>query len=374
MGAFQDVFSELFAGEVDKPADVGRMVREARSNLRVNYHGYYESAAYADAEPMPVLTLDVNNPVGDAPTAVQDGEEIDLRDGAPKLPHHQKANVGGAEGDTAYLHSFYLPGNWSMRVYDTHHRLVGTFHGPRLAVLGANVTTLPGKSREPMTYQTARSVKFYRQRVGDPTRGATWEENQLRLAMGEATLHVAGHPLRAWLPQSRFADLFMQHYCLEKHRDNHDECACFRDQEVLLDTYSKQAGYDPPIYLPVTCYGPSCGTKGYRTHEMAKQTCGYELCVADLKVEGQRIRNTGTSEVYCAGKIFKTDTASAAAATANASAPTKTVHLPAHVAGGAAAARATPYSTWVMLGVGVLVFGLLLFFLLDHYGVLKGNA
>ena len=376
MGFFEDAFSDLFPDEVKKPLDVSVMMREARSNLRVNYHGFYESADYKDAEPMPVLTLDVNNPLGDAPTVVDDGMEIDLTDD-DVLPDHTRKNIGSDDPNDAFIYSFYVPGNWSMEVYDKDRALVGTFHGPKLAVIGANVRTLPGGSRAPMSHHTARSLKFHRQRVGDPTRTATWEENQLRLALGQATLHVAGHPLRAWLPQSHFADLFMQHYCLEKHRDNHDECACFRDQEALLHTYSEKAGFSPPIRLPVTCYGRNCGTKGYRTHEMAKQTCSYELCVADLTAEGKRISNTGTSELYCAGKIFKSDPEAAAAAASNANAPTRVVHLPAHQAGGAAADTAdvkTPYSTWVMLGVGGLVFCMLLFFLFDHYKVFSGGG
>jgi len=356
---FGDIFRSVEGDVKTGPDALSHALELARSNLRINYIGHYEALTDSSlAEPLPMLCADFRNPMN-APVLEPPRFDAIVEGGYRNIERHQgwaisdlldadfpASTKDDASTSTRRLQSLFVPGNWTVTI-GSH-----AFHGPTIRFIGLNTGGLDPDE--------VSIVKFSRKAIGDRHHKlASWTENRLQLAMGRSTLHVAGYPLRSWEPHTRFTDEFMHGYCLT-NRDNHDECACFRDREEMEQKY-------PDITLPVTCYGENCGGKGYRTSEMETETCSYQICLADVQAHGKNLQNLGTTELYCAGKFFSTDPREAALQQSGnvTEQPVTTVFLPTHKTN-----EGTGVETWVILGIGILVFAILFYFLLATY-VLK---
>lgn len=361
---FGDIFLDVEGDVKTGPDALSHALELARSNLRINYIGHYEALTDSSlAEPLPMLCADFRNPMN-AP--VLDPARFDMltADGYLDIERNEGWDIGDlldvdfpastkeeASTSTRQLQSIFVPGNWSIIILDASNTLT-TYHGPTLRFIGLNTDGLNPSS--------VRSIKLKRKAIGDRNHGpASWTSNRLHLAMGRATLHVAGYPLRSWEPHTRFTDEFMHTYCLD-NRTNTDECACFRDREEMEQKY-------PDLTLPVTCYGENCGGKGYRTAEMETETCSYQICLSDVRAHGTNLQNLGTTSIYCAGKFFSTDPREAALQQSGnvTEQPVTTLFQPTHKTN-----KGTNVETWVILGVGILTFAILFYFLLATY-VLK---
>lgn len=354
---FGEIFRSVEGDVKTGPDALSHAMELARSNLRINYIGHYEAVSDSQlAEPLPMLCADFRNPMNapvlepsrfDAFASFADIERSsgwdidDLLDA--DFPSSSKEH---ASTSTRQLHSFFVPGNWSLTITSGSGEHV--YHGPTIRFVGLNTSDLtPGN---------VRKVIFNRKEIGS-NKHASWTTNRLLLAMGKKSLHVAGYPLRAWDPHTRFTDEFMAHYCND-NPTNTDECACFRDRQDLEQQYAD-------ITLPVTCYGENCGQRGYRTAEMETETCSYQICLADVEAQGQNLKNLGTTEIYCAGKFFSTDPRKAALEHSTTQ-PVSTVFVPTHKQ----KEKSTDVETWVILGIGIVAFAILFYFLLATY-VLK---
>jgi hypothetical protein len=137
-------------------------------------------------------------------------------------------------------------------------------------------------------------------------------EWQRDMCTQKITTHVGSRELTSYTPGSEECDEIMQQYCVESPGNIKDdiECACLADELEIekkfcqpgntLKSCDDQSTFRQ--FIPVTCFGKTCATAGYRFNRMKNQRCNTTMCQQIVNLIGQNSSINFEAELYCGTK------------------------------------------------------------------------
>jgi hypothetical protein len=181
--------------------------------------------------------------------------------------------------------------------------------------------------------------------------GDTWHQTVSDMCMGSVG-NVGDYSLVKYAPQGAFCDDFMENtWCKDPSRLENPECGCIKDMQTDIKILSRKYGVD----LPVLCFGKNCGStsaKTYKTLNMLSKPCNLNVCQQDITAisdSKDSIIDKSKQKVFCGGTFYNN--------VRNVGAPEVDLidrtskDLP----------ESTPFYTWILMGLSVLVFMILIF-------------
>lgn len=196
-------------------------------------------------------------------------------------------------------------------------------------------------------------IKISRKAIvkGGPT---LWSDIALDLARGKYEFVVAGRPVSGLKPHSIQMDSFMTAHCSQNKYKNDKICACFLKQVKNI------SGKGP--FLPVACSDQDCYHSGYQTRQMRDEECSYTLCDQFINQNGDKLKTTGDSKIYCSGRYYNVNDPNAPNGSTVNSTPIPVADNKTAQSNGS---TSTPITTWIVLALAVVVFCVLLFFVVQ---------
>jgi hypothetical protein len=247
--------------------------------------------------------------------------------------------------------SIYIPAFWKVILQDDPFtkREISSSEQPRLVT---DTSVLQFSGRTTSVKDRVFSVGFIPEKPhsqGEPYSQSSWIYDMCNNIIHTS---IGSRVLGSYKAGSEECDRYMYTHC---EGDNllSAECACLRDELKLEHTYC-HAGSNTAVcessnliqqVMPVTCFGETCSSQGYRFARMRDQKCSITLCQQVVNIIGENLVVESESNLYCGTKSANEMTASPSVSSSNPSDEnTKT----------------TP--TWVLVLVVVGVFVLFILF------------
>lgn len=235
--------------------------------------------------------------------------------------------------------SFFIPFNIPEMTLYSKSGLSTTVNGPFVA----RDTSLLSWSSKP----TAQTMNM------DPIVSVSAQvldyENEVVVPACMGKQQLLGSNVLTYLePQKNYCNNYMKEAFCAKN-PQHEYCSCFAELPVVQKL---SQSLDPPVNLPVICFGPQCATKNsYKTQGMLQDPCNLILCRTTIN-ETPGIFNNETDQVFCGGQYYNSTTPVVIPSAS-------TIPPPTDVADGNE--QSEPFYIWIMIAVSALLFILLIY-------------
>ena len=226
-----------------------------------------------------------------------------------------------ALGQTPKFGSIYIPAFWRVILHDSFlQREISSSEQPRLVT---DTSALQFSDSNTPVKDTVFSVEFIPEK---PYSQEPYSQSNWIYGMCNNIIHtsIGSRVLGSYKAGSEECDRYMYTYC---EGDNllRTECACLRDELKLEHTYC-HAGSNTAIcessnliqqVMPVTCFGETCSSQGYRFARMRDQKCSITLCQQVVNIIGENLVVESEANLYCGTKSANEMTATPPASSSN---------------------------------------------------------
>ena len=255
--------------------------------------------------------------------------------------------------------SMYIPAGWSVTLTTANPVKTVTYPTPNdnsnLPILISNMQTA-FTSGTPI-YNNISFATIFTPIIPGTTTPYLINDWKFQMCMNQISTVVGAQHLVSWNGGSQECDDFMTSFCTPVSQlscvpgttqiapldDPYTACVCLVEQNCLKETFNQptEPNANFAAIVPVTCFGKSCSSQGYRWGYMNQQRCTVTLCQQIISIIGHDIVVKGGSTLFCGNSEIPLVTVT----------PTITpIPVP--------AAMSLPDWAWILIGVVLFVLAI----------------